>query len=91
MEVTDEWIKWKKAKEPRIKYLERIAKRMSLGVFTQYDLDNSLYINVNFVLCNYLKVLNTDLGCFLNLYFYYIEFLIPSIHSIRLTLFYTNS
>ena len=38
MEVTDEWIKWKKAKEPRIKYLERIAKIEGVYVPSFYDI-----------------------------------------------------
>jgi len=38
MEVTDEWIKWKVAKEPRIKFLERIAKIEGVYVPSFYDI-----------------------------------------------------
>jgi radical SAM family uncharacterized protein len=37
MEVTDEWIKWKKTGEPRIKYLERISKIEGVYVPSFYD------------------------------------------------------
>ena len=37
MEVTDEWIKWKESGEPRIKYLERIAKIEGVYVPSFYD------------------------------------------------------
>ena len=37
LEVTDEWIKWKEAKEPRIKFLERIANIEGVYVPSFYD------------------------------------------------------
>ena len=37
MEVTDEWIKWKEAKEPRQKFLERIAHIEGVYVPSFYD------------------------------------------------------
>lgn len=71
-----------------IQSLENFAKKKNLGTFTIQDIRESFYKEVNFIFLGYLKSSGKKIGNFFNLYFYYFEYIIPSIHSFKFVLYY---
>ena len=71
-----------------IRSLENFAKKKNLGIFTVQDIRESFYKEVNLFFVCYLRSSGKKIGNFLNLYFYYFEYIISSIHSFKFVLYY---
>ena len=66
--------------------LKTFSKRKNLGNFYYASLVD-LKISVNFVFCNYLKTFDNTLSGALNLYYYYLGYLIESVDTFNFLLF----
>ena len=66
--------------------LKTFSKRKNLGNF-YYASIVDLKISVNFVFCNYLKTFDNTLSGALNLYYYYLGYLIESVDTFNFLLF----